>query len=113
MSDEHSSNPKPGSSSGISNSLVHLDLKALSEPVTKLIECVSKGVGTLYKPTAIVKEAKATAEANLILTQGEIDRERLMRAAHRVVFLEDRRQGVIESIITQAIGQLPEAVSQE
>ncbi len=95
----------------MSNSLIHLELKG--QAATKLAECVSKAIGSLWKPHAMIREAKATAQANLILAQGEIEKARLMRAAERMAFLEDRRQSVIESIVKQAIEQLPENVSSE
>ena len=95
-------------------SLIHIDTKGLSKPATKLIESVSKGIGKLYEPTAIRRKAKAKADAALILTQGETERrELLMRAAHRMAFIEARRQEVIESIIGQARQLLPVAVSEE
>lgn len=96
------------------NSLIHVDLKGVSKPVTKLIESVSKGIGKLYEPTAIRRKAKAKADATLILAQGETERrELLLRAAYRMAFVETRRQQVIESIVGQARRQLPVAVSEE
>lgn len=96
------------------NSPIHVDLKGISKPVTKLIESVCKGIGKLYEPTAIRRNAKAKADAALILAQGKTQRrEFLMRAAHRMAFIETRRQQVIESIVGQARRQLPVAVSEE
>ena len=37
--------------------------EAISTPLTKLIESVAKGIGTLHEPTRIVKKAQAEAEA--------------------------------------------------
>ncbi len=91
-----------------------INLKNLSEPVTKLINAVSKAIGTVYEPTRIVREAKATAEASLILAQGEIEKqELLLRAAHRLAFVETRRQQIIEAITNQAVAALPNAVSKD
>ena len=50
-----------------------IDIKPLAEPLKKLIDSVSKGIGRLYKPTGIVREAKAQAQANLILAHAESD----------------------------------------
>lgn len=95
-------------------SLIQIDTKGLSKPATKLIESVSKGIGKLFEPTAIIRKAKAKADAALILAQGEAERrEFLIRAADRMAFIESRRQEVIESIIGQATQLLPVAVSEE
>lgn len=37
------------------------DLTGLSQPITKLIEVVSQGIGKIYEPTHVVKMAKAKA----------------------------------------------------
>ena len=87
---------------------------ALAVPLTKLIESISKGIGAVYKPIGIVREAKAQVEANLILTTGAIEeRELLARALQRFAFVESRRQANIENIITEAKRSLPNAVSPE
>jgi hypothetical protein len=36
---------QPATKPGVKTSMVHFDLGAISEPATKLIECVSKAVG--------------------------------------------------------------------
>ena len=38
------------------------DLAGLSQPLTKLVEVVSQGIGTLYEPIHIKRIAKARAE---------------------------------------------------
>src|SRR5262245_31987985 len=91
-----------------------IDLKGISQPATKLIECVSKGIGGLWSPLGKVLDAKASKEAALILAQGEIEKEELLRrAAYRLAHTEARRQAIIESVTKQAIECLPEAVSDE
>ena len=52
--------------SDMSNPLV--DLKGLSEPLTKLVEVVSQGIGTLYSPFGTVRQAKADAKSKIIHT---------------------------------------------
>lgn len=49
------------------------DLAGLSKPLTKLIEVVSGGIGTLYLPTKIRQEAKARADAEQIAALGKIE----------------------------------------
>lgn len=88
--------------------------KALSEPITKLIETVSSGVGKFWEPTHIRRKAKAEADAARIRLDGEIERwEVAQRAGERIAFQELRRQRNIESIVQQAAAQLPATVSKE
>ncbi len=87
------------------------DLKPLAKPLEKLIDSVSKGIGGRYKPFGIVREAKAKAQANLILAQANIEIQELThRAADRIVFIELRRQKNIESIAGAAAKMMPESV---
>src|ERR1043166_1738514 len=89
-------------------------LTAISAPVTKLIECVSKGVGKLYEPMGIVREAEAKAKAGLILTLGQIEERQLLEsAAQRLRYVECRRQANINSITEQAKAALPDSVEPE
>ena len=44
-----------------------VNLEKLSEPLTKLVEVISKGVGTLYAPFGTIRQAKADAEATIIV----------------------------------------------
>src|SRR6267142_1327799 len=93
---------------------IKIDTKGLAEPLTKLIDCVSKGIGTAYEPTAIIKKAKAESEASLILANAAIEKQDLLRrAAHRWSYLESRRQGVIEAIVEESKQLLPQSVSRE
>lgn len=48
-----------------------IDQKGLSEPVTKLVDTVSSGVGILYEPTRIRRKARAEADAAIILARGD------------------------------------------
>lgn len=91
-----------------------LDLKALSEPASKLIEAVSSAVGVLYEPTRLRRRAKADADAALILAESEgAERGMALRAAERINSREIRRQENIERVIKGALGYLPESVSGE
>lgn len=98
------------------------DLVGLSQPLTKLVEVVSKSIGTLYKPRAIRKEADAeayrqeviaNAEAKKILIEGEAKLELLSRVHNRVVQQEMNRQINLEEIIEKSIPHLDENVSNE
>ncbi|MEN4046866.1 DUF2806 domain-containing protein [Sulfurimonas sp. NWX367] len=87
------------------------DLTGLSKPLTKLVEVASKGIGTLYKPRAIRKEADA--EAKKILIEGEAKLELLSRVQNRVVNQEINRQINLEEIIEKSIPHLDENVTDE
>lgn len=98
------------------------DLIGLSQPLTKLVEVASKGMGILYKPRAIRKEADAeaykqvalaNAEAKKILIEGEAKLELLSRVQNRVVQQEMNRQINLEEIIEKSIPHLDENVSNE
>jgi len=79
------------------------DLAGLSEPSSKLIEVVSKAVGTIYEPTRIRREAKALADALITKTKAEIEVEEIRyRAANRLVAQEIKKQENIESVARQA-----------
>jgi hypothetical protein len=89
-------------------------VKGLGAPATKLIESVQAAIGTLYEPTRIRREAKAKADAAIVManTDAEID-EIAQRAAHRMAFQETRRQQNIEAVVADAQKFLPTAVSPE
>lgn len=113
------------------------DLTGLGAPITKLIEVVSSGIGVLYKPRSIRKEAeamayavnvigsaKATAEAeklnaiglaqaanNIVLA--DADKDILSRAKARIIYRELQRQTNIEAISEAAINELPSHVSSD
>ena len=97
-------------------------IKFESKAVAKLIEVVSEGIGTLYKPRAIRKEADAVAyknetlakaEAKKILIEGEAQIELIERAKKRLVNQELYRQINIEEIAERSIKYLDENVSEE
>ena len=107
------------------NPLEIKDLTGLSEPATKLIEEVSKGIGAIYEPTKIKKFALAKAEATIIEaeakskaaiisanTEAEIKLIDL-QTSQRINYLEYRRQENINSIVEIALQQLPKEVSKE
>jgi hypothetical protein len=97
----------------------------LTKPVTKLVETVARGIGVLYEPVRIVREAKAQAEAVeikaeadakalVIHTKSEIKvRELAVRAGERIAFRELRRQENIERITAKALPLLPNEVAEQ
>lgn len=89
-----------------------IDLKGVSEPLTKLIESVSKGIGVLYEPTGKIRNAKAEAEAMLIMAEaGEKVESVALRALGRISHQEVRRQNNIDAIVEGAVEYLPSEVS--
>lgn len=96
------------------NKLSLVDLGKLSKPISKLIEAVSQGIGTLYEPTKIRRKAKAQADASVIKVEADIKKQELLkRAFNRFAFQEMRRQENIENIIKVAAESLPGTVSEE
>lgn len=113
------------------------DLAGLSEPLTKLVEVLGSGMGALYKPIGIRREANAQADAIRLLgkAQQEVDASRMQaiaaaevrnkllmteanlqieeRAQIRLEHREVRRQGNLEAIAEAAVTHLPEQVSNE
>lgn len=90
-------------------SIVKIDGKAVSKVGVKLIEKVAEGIGGLYKPVGIVREAKANAKAEVIaaLAAQQVS-EIQQRAVQRFVAEEVRRQENIEKITAEAINHLNE-----
>ncbi len=89
-----------------------IDLKGISEPLTKLVESVAKGIGVWYGPTAKVRNAKAQAKEMLILAEAHAQVDQLeLRANERVASREMRRQRNIDSIMLGAASALPDVVS--
>ena len=98
---------------------------SLTEPITKLIETTSNGIGTLYEPTRIRKKAEAEAHAATVQAHSEVKVARIRaegerelaeladRANQRLAAKELRRQGNIESIVAKAAQQLPDSVSKQ
>ena len=98
--------------------LIHIDGK----PLEKLIKEVSKGIGTLYKPKAIRKEAEAEAikieiiakaEAKKSIIEYETEQELILRTKERIFNQEISRQRNIEEIADKAVSQLPNEVSEQ
>lgn len=93
------------------NSLINFEGK----PLEKLIDVVSQGIGTLYKPRAIRKEADAKAyEIGIIerakakaLAEGkEIEAETLERIEERILYKETKRQENIDNVTQIAAEQI-------
>ena len=98
------------------------DILGLEEPLTKLFECVSNGIGKLYEPTHIKRMAKAKQEEIKLIGEAmtqninlptsyqngsiSIDatsiEELLKRTGDRMIYTEMRRQQNIESIVAEA-----------
>jgi DNA-dependent RNA polymerase auxiliary subunit epsilon len=90
-------------------------IKIEGKPLEKLIDVISKGVGTIYKPRAIRKEADAKAyEIEIIerakskaLAEGkEIDFEVLDKIHERLLFKEIKRQKNIDIVSQIAAEQI-------
>ncbi len=90
-------------------------LKIDGKPLEKLIEVISNGIGTLYKPRAIRKEAESKAyEIELIeraknkaISEGKlIEVETIDRVQGRILHKELRRQENIDDIFQIAVEQL-------
>ena len=85
------------------------------KPIEKLIEVISQGIGTLYKPRAIRKEAEAEAykigiiekaKANAIAEGKIIDLELYENIQERILHQETRKQINIDNIAQIAANQL-------
>lgn len=102
------------------------DILGLEEPLTKLIECVSNGIGKIYEPTHIKRIAKAKQEeirvigetvsqninlptsyenGNIYIDATSAD-ELVKRTGNRLLYTELRKQQNIESIIGETYSQL-------
>lgn len=90
-------------------------IKIEGKPLEKLIDVISKGVGKLYQPKAIRKEADAKAyeikvieEANVqaLLSSKLIEQDILDKIQERVVYREIKKQKNIDSINYIAAEQL-------
>lgn len=113
------------------------DVLGFGKASEKLLDLIGKACGTVYRPTAIRKEAAAKAEeirllgaaaaeaeANTIRIVGLADAEQrllasgtdieiLDRAKARLVAREVQRQSNIENIVQIALQELPEEVSED
>lgn len=111
------------------------DLTGIGEPLTKLMDVASKGLGILWKPRAIRQEADAKAyeiqtiakaEANAEIIKRDVERNAAMsriqefsalnpelaeRARQRLLLREIEGQKNLESVVEQAYAALPMAVS--
>jgi hypothetical protein len=91
-----------------------VDLSPLAQPITKLVEVVAQGIGTLYKPVGTVLQAKADAKAKIITAEADVEVVQLQRrAAQRLVYVETARQKNLESIIQKAQAALPDRVRED
>ena len=98
--------------------------KIEGKPIDKLIEVISKGIGTIYRPRSIRKEAEAKAyEIELIenakakaLSKGkEIEFDTYERLQERILSREVKRQNNIDSVAEIAANELKneETISEE
>ncbi|HAS8313071.1 TPA: DUF2806 domain-containing protein [Vibrio vulnificus] len=96
----------------LSDSLIN-NIDKLSEPVTKLIEVTSAGIGKLYHPLGIVRQAKADAKAKIIIAKADAEIAELnKRANERVEHREMLRQNNIENVVSIAANEMPTEVSE-
>ena len=90
------------------------DLIGLKEPLTKMVESISNGIGVVYEPTRIRRKAKAEADAMLIQAAAEVEVEELKRrAAEWNSYTDLRRQRNRDQVVAQAIEELPESVNEK
>jgi hypothetical protein len=96
----------------VSDSVVTTAITAAVQPVTKLIETISAGIGEVYEPFGIVRRAKAEAKAEIIRAETDVEKQEIARrAAERLVAQEVRRQENIEAVVDAAAKKLPATVS--
>jgi Protein of unknown function (DUF2806) len=89
-----------------------VNLEGLSRPLTKLVEVVSAGIGTLYAPFGTVRQAKADAKALIIRATAEQDVATInQRVAARLEHREAIRQENLERVTSVAAQELPSEVS--
>ncbi len=95
-----------------SGPLVSLD--KLSEPLTKLVEVVAAGIGTLYAPFGTMRQAKADAKAAVVRAEADVEVASIQeRARTRLEHREALRQRNLEAITSVAANELPATVSKE
>jgi uncharacterized protein DUF2806 len=86
-----------------------INIGELSKPATVLIEKISDAVGGIFKPSQIVRVAKAEAEAKRIEAETQIEITNLERRAFaRFIKEEARKQNNIEQITQKALPLLEE-----
>lgn len=111
---------------GDTNGIIISDVLGLSQPITKLVETVSSGIGKIYEPWHIKRMAKAKGqeidvickaidnniELPVTFTDGEVSidsqdfNELLSRARQRFLFQELTKQQNIEAVIANARDKL-------
>ncbi len=96
------------------NPLIHIDFGSISKPATVLIEKVSDAVGGIFKPTQIVRVAKAEAEAKKIAAIAGMEISEIQqRGLQRFIKEEEKKQLNMESITKRAIPLLGEKAKPE
>ncbi|GGC85718.1 TIGR03899 family protein [Flavobacterium lutivivi] len=97
-------------------------IKFEGKPIEKLIETVSAGIGVLYKPRAIRKEADAEAyriekleeaKGKGMIIQAEVENEILERVKQRLVHQEVNRQINIDNVVEKSTLYLKDNVSEQ
>lgn len=90
-------------------------IKIEGKPLEKLIDVISKGIGTLYKPRAIRNEADAEsykievierAKSKALAEGKEIEANSLERMQERIIYQEQRKQNNIENVAQIAAEQI-------
>ncbi|KIC01699.1 hypothetical protein OA88_12640 [Flavobacterium sp. JRM] len=85
------------------------------KPIEKLIQVISQGIGTLYRPRAIRKEADAEAYKIQVIEKAKtiadaenklIEFEMLNAIEQKILFKEHRKQNNIDNIIDVAVKQI-------
>ena len=90
------------------------NLGELSKPATVLIEKISDAVGGIFKPYQIVRVAKAEAEAEKIRAHaGIVVKDIHLRAMHRFLEEEAKKQKNIEDITQKALPNLNDDAKSE
>src|ERR1041385_2413759 len=86
-----------------------ISLGELSKPATVLVEKISDAVGGIFKPSQIVRVAKAEAQADRVRAENQIEISDLQRRAfHRFLNEEAMNQENIEEITQKALPLLKE-----
>lgn len=83
------------------NSLINLH--GASEIAIALIDAVSRGVGTLYEPTQIRRNAKAKADEMLVMAEAEKKRKQILSAVDS--YLPQIPDEKIEAIVSRIVGK--------
>lgn len=95
-------------------------IKIEGKPLEKLIEVISNGIGTLYRPRAIRNEADAKAYEIKVLEKAKheaiaegklIEVENLDRINERLVAKEIKRQNNIDDVVEVAINDISQTES--